>query len=48
MIKMPFIEYMFVNTQPAESIKLACEGSESSIIVEDGVITDIVKENEDV
>lgn len=45
MIKLVYEQYMYINTRPAVDIKLACEGSESAVVIEDGVITDIVKEN---
>lgn len=44
MINLTQEEFLNVNTRPAENIKLACEGSGAAVVIEDGVITDIVKE----
>lgn len=44
-MNMTYADFLYINVQPAEAIKLACEETKSAMVIEDGVIVDIVKEN---
>lgn len=37
-------EFLYYNVQPAIVLKLACENTGYKFVIEDGVITEIVKE----
>lgn len=42
---MNYAEFLYINIQPAVAVKLACEETGTSVVIEDGVIVDMVKEN---
>lgn len=42
---MEFTEYLAVNVAPAKKVKEACAECDMAVVIHNGVIIDIVKEN---
>lgn len=40
-------DFLYMNIQPALAIKIACRETNTGVVIEDGVIIDLVKENQD-